>query len=151
MATILEQQKRLEKLSPKITVNNVFAALKEAEKIIIATNQFQLNKGEDSDGNIVGVYKRGTQGYATDQRPIKDKIQGEPYNFQWFGDFFDGFELSVSGIDATISSAGVGQGGKKAFLTTNNLFGLQEDNLKKIIKEEILPFMNKVARDTLMI
>ena len=81
-----------------------------------------------------------------------DKVKkgvGDPYNFEWSGSFFSGFELSVQGIEATISSTGVGSGGKKKFLTTNNLFGLQEDNLKTIIKQEILPFMHKIARETL--
>ena len=127
----------------------MFLALKKAEKEIISLNQGQLSKGEDSEGDIVGVYSQQTQEYADATGAMRSKSNGDPYNFQWFGDFFDGFELSVSGVDATISSAGGGSGGKKEFLTTNDLFGLKDDNLKFIIKTEILPFIHKFARNTL--
>ena len=150
MATILQQQKKLEKLSPKVTIENIFQALKHAEKLVLDINKSQLSDGDNSLGDNVGTYHPDTQAYYdADSINRVTKSSGDPYNFDWSGSFFDGFELSVQGIEATISSTGVGSGGKKKFLTTNNLFGLQEDNLKTIIKEEILPFMHKIARETL--
>tara|TARA_R110000787_G_scaffold175266_1_gene287751 strand:+ start:1894 stop:2349 length:456 start_codon:yes stop_codon:yes gene_type:complete len=149
MATLLQQVKNLEKLSQKAVTEEIFQALKKAEKEIISLNQGQLSKGQDSEGDIVGEYADITQSYADADRINNNKSAGDPYNFNWFGDFFDGFELSVSGVDATISSVGVGSGGKKDFLTTNDLFGLTDENLKFIIKTEILPFIHKFARNTL--
>ena len=127
----------------------MFQALKKAENKVIEANKNQLLKGENQLGDIVGVYSPYTEIYADRDGILTDKTPGSPYNFNWSGDFYDGFNLSISGDEATISSVGVGSGDKKEFLTTSNLFGLNDENLKEIIQSEIIPFINQFARNTI--
>lgn len=149
MATLLEQSKRLKKLTEKSIERQLFKAVRSVEDKIIQLNQSQLAIGRDKDNVQVGVYADITAKYAEEGNVLQSKDAGSPYNFQWSGDFFDGFNLSVSGVEATISSKGVGSGGKKEFLTTSNLFGLNEENLAKIIQSDILPFIQKHAKSVL--
>ena len=149
MATILEQIKRLEKLSEAEITKQLFIAVKKAENKFIELNKLQLGQGENVSGGIVGIYSENTQGYADADGISNKKPAGDPYYFDWFGDFYKGFSLTVSGEEATIFSTGIGSGGKADFLTTNNLFGLNDENLSKVIKDEILPFIHNFARTTL--
>ena len=149
MATILEQIKRLEKLSEAEITKQLFIAVKKAENKFIEFNKRQLAIGNNANGEQVGVYAKSTQGYADEENIDERKTLNTPYNFQWFGAFYKGFSLSISGDEATIFSTGIGSGSKADFLTTNNLFGLNDENLSKVIKDEILPFIHNFARTTL--
>ena len=149
MATLQEQIKNLERLSQKVIVKKIFEGLKLAEAKVIQANKNQLVLGKDVEGNVVGEYSPYTEAFA--EKIFTPKTPGMPYNFQWTGEFYKGFNLKVSGEEATISSTGVGSGGKKEFLTTNNLFGLNEEELGVIIQKEILPFIQKFSRETLNI
>lgn len=152
MATLLQQSENLKKLDAKTIEIQIFKALKEAEVAVLKANKEQLDKGDDSEGNPVGVYDKVTEMMAEfSPKPNKPKEEGKPYNFDWTSKFLKGFTLSVSGTEATISSTGVGSGGKREFLTTHNLFGLNDDNLSIIIKKEIIPFIHSFARKTLNI
>ena len=129
----------------------MFQAIKKAEKEVIELNKVQLGSGENIYGGIVGLYADITQSYADSDGISNKKPVGEPYYFDWFGDFYKGFSLTVSGDEATLFSTGVGSGDKENFLTTSDLFGLNDENLDKLIREKILPFINKFARATLKI
>lgn len=151
MATLLEQSENLKKLDENTVFNQIFIALKKAQKQVLDANRAQLSEGKRPDESTVGVYAKATQSFATRDGISKSKKEGDPYNFDWFGDFFKGFTLEVSGDDATISSTGVGSGEKEAFLTQSGLFGLSEEALSIIIRKDILPFINNFARKTLNI
>jgi len=151
MATILEQIKRLEKLNEAEITKQLFIAVKKAENKFIELNKRQLLKGENQEGNVVGEYSPYTEGFADRDGILTDKTPNSPYNFQWTGDFYKGFSLSISGSEATIFSTGIGSGEKADFLTSENLFGLNDKNLSNVIREEILPFINNFARTTLKI
>ncbi|NQV77091.1 MAG: hypothetical protein HQ490_01900 [Lutibacter sp.] len=151
MATILQQINNLKKLKSSLVVEKVFQALKEAENKVIVYNRNQLSKGQDVDGKEVGKYSEHTQTFATRDGILTDKPYNNPYNFNWTGEFLKGFEISVTNKDATIFSTGIGSGEKASFLLSENLFGLNEENLKKVIKEDILPFIQKYAKSVLQI
>ncbi len=98
MATLLQQSENLKKLDEKTIETQIFKALKEAEVAVIKANIEQLDKGDDSEGNQVGVYKKATEMIAEfDPTPNKPKDFGKPFNFDWTGEFLKGFTLSVSG------------------------------------------------------
>ena len=151
MATILEQVKNLEKLNETEITKQLFLAIKKAEDKFIEFNKSQLGSGENIFGSIVGLYAESTQSYADRDGISNKKPVGEPYYFDWFGDFYKGFGLSVNGDEATIFSTGIGSGDKANFLTSSNLFGLSDKNLDILIKTEISPFINKFAREILKI
>ena len=129
----------------------MFQAIKKAEKEVIELNKGQLDKGKDVFGNVVGRYKATTQSFANADGISKSKKEGDPYNFSWYGDFLDGFELAINNEEVTILSNVQGSTEKLNFLTTNNLYGLNDENLKLIIQTKVIPFINKFARATLKI
>jgi len=151
MGTLGQLSRNLEKLNEKAIVDALFSAVKKAEDEFIRLNKSQLAQGEDYLGNIVGVYAKDTQWYADYEGVSVPKTAGDPYNFSWTDDFYKGFELTIKGDEAVISSKGVGSGSKKNFLINSNLFGLNNENLDKVIKDEILPFLLKFSRKTLNI
>ena len=64
------------------------------DKVMDILRNFQLAKGKNSKGEIIGRYSAQTALYATiDPEPITDKVPGAPYNFQWTGGLFDGMKL----------------------------------------------------------
>ena len=134
MATILEQIKNLEKLSEAEITKQLFIAVKKAENKFIALNKSQLLRGENQQGKVVGEYSPYTEGFADRDGVLTDKTPNAPYNFQWTGDFYKGFSLTVSGEEATIFSTGIGTGGKADFLTTNNLLGLMTRIYQRLSK-----------------
>jgi hypothetical protein len=157
MATILQQINNLKKLKSSLVVEKVFQALKEAENKVILLNKEQIDKGESVDGDKAKNYAYITEHHFRHvDRPRTEelfnyKVQSNIYNYDWSGKFLDGFEISVTNKDATIFSTGIGSGEKASFLLSENLFGLNEENLKKVIKEDILPFIQKYAKSVLQI
>ncbi len=94
----------------------------------------QLNEGENSSGEVIGVYKPLTQLIASNPsaygqvNPIKPKIAGEPYNLQWSGGFFKSIKSQVEGLDINTS-------GQSEFLDgrdESKILGLQDENKKEI-------------------
>ena len=151
MATLLQQIENLKKLDEQKIEKQLFIAIKKVEGKFIKDNKLQLTKGKNVEDEIVGTYALSTQGYANAEGIYAPKKFGEPYNFTWSENFFGGFKLALGNEHVTLFSTGIGNGDKKEFLTTNNLFGLSDENLKIRIREDILPFINKFARVTLNI
>jgi hypothetical protein len=127
----------------------MFKAIREAENVILNLNKEQLSDGKNYLGIEVGTYKEETAMLALFDKPRKPKEAGSPYNFEWSGDFFDNFKMGINGNEVTITSNVQGDDSKLNFLLNNNLFGLNEDNLKKVIREQILPKIHIFARQTL--
>ena len=153
MATLLQQSENLKKLNESVIEQQLFKAIREAEVVILDANKEQLSKGENYLGGEVGRYSPYTQGFADAKETFTNvpKKEGSLYNFDWTGDFLKGFKLGINGNEATITSNVLGDDSKLNFLLNNNLFGLNDENLKKIIQSEILPFIHSFARKTLNI
>jgi len=74
------------------------AILENADFIISILQDNQLSKGLDSSGTIVGTYFWTTEYvYSKDpqNKPRKPKETGQPYNFEWSGEFFDSMAMRV--------------------------------------------------------
>jgi len=138
MATIAQFQQRLSRIANKSVLEIIlFIEIKRYENIFIRLNKEQLSKGEDNQGKKLGTYKKATEEIAKTQNPRQPKIAGQPFNFEYTGGLFDGFELRVFEKEAYFYSTD-----DKTDLLIGKykgLFGLQEDNLKKVISTVILP------------
>lgn len=147
MATLKEYQSRLTRLTnPKALELTLFIEIKRHEKLFIEAQKRQLERGLDNEGVEIGVYSEATEEISKSQNPIKPKIAGQPYNFQYYGDFFEGFVLNVDGTKAEFYS----KDGKTEELIGryDNLFGLQTDNLREIITGVILPaFLLQIRKE----
>ena len=138
MATIAEFQQRLSRIASKKSLELIlFTEIKRHEKIFVRYNKEQLSKGENNEGEIIGTYTEATEEMAADDNPRQPKIAGQPYNFEYTGGLFDGFELRVFEDNAYFFSTD----SKTPELVSQykGLFGLQEDNLREIIKTVIIP------------
>lgn len=150
MATIVEFQKRLQKLDSDTSLELIlFVEIKRHEKVFIEANKLQLSFGKDNKGEIIGTYTEATENWDRGYTPRKPKIAGEPYNFEDTGRFFDGFELLVDGKEAQFWSTDE----KTPFLVAQykDIFGLRPENLKDIIKRVILPaFILQIRKHLLL-
>lgn len=63
------------------------------DEILDLINQ-QLEKGIDSEGNIIGVYAPATENFAREDPRARKKEFGRPYNLDWYGDFRRSFEIN---------------------------------------------------------
>jgi len=65
--------------------------LKDNEvQVLQILKSFQLTKGLDANGKVIGTYSVNTPSYIDpSNEPRQDKIPGAPYNFEWTGSLFD--------------------------------------------------------------
>lgn len=90
---IIKYQKKLKalpkELEKKVLKNPIVTDL------IVKTIKSNLSEGENAEGEIIGVYTKFTETIAKNPElygvvnPIKPKLEGEPYNLEWSGAFFD--------------------------------------------------------------
>ncbi len=122
-------------------------SFRKFDKEIVSLNKQQLSKGEDNEGDLFGRYSSATQEYAKNAivKPRKSKVPNEPYNFEWTGGLFDGMYLLSTVTSVEIWSKDV----KTPLLNIEypNLFGLNPDNMDKILSEKVEPyFISKVRK-----
>lgn len=107
---------------------------------LLDLQKLQLEEGENNKGQVVGRYSRATEIaslFGPPPRPIKPKREGEPYNFEWTGDYFDGMRIFRRNDSIIITSRD-----SKADLLElkyRDLLGLQEESLAEAISQKIAP------------
>lgn len=73
----------------------------EADDFVIFLQQEQLKQGKNEDNKTIGVYTPYTEEIASNyqeygvEKPIRPKIAGEQYNFEWTGRYFKGMFIKV--------------------------------------------------------
>lgn len=125
--------------------------LKNEDKIT-GLNIDQISRHQNSDGGLLknsnktysGYYQPATVSFAQQgipSFPITSKTVGNAYNFTWDGKFFEQFKLLKKDGDFLLHSDGESTNQlKKAFFDGyDNLYGLTNDNEKKLNYEIILP------------
>lgn len=145
----------LEKISqdiPEIAKKSIRDNAGEIEDLL---KYSQLGKGKNSAGQPLKWQhngKRGNGKYAptTPQfaklgipsYPIKPKIAGEPYNFEWSGDTFRMMGLEIKGNDEYEIFT---RSGKQSFLESiyGEIFKLTEKHNKLVNDKIILPYLQK--------
>ena len=147
MATILQFQQKLRKIADEKYLEQLaLEQLKKFENDLVKLNKERLSGGEDLDGNILGVYKKSTQEFArtSEPSPRQDKIAGTNYNFEWTGGLFDGMYLRVNNDYLQLFS----KDQKTPLLITKykDLFGLQPEQLAKLVRETVYPEIMKQIR-----
>lgn len=104
MSLVTPYINKLEKIKQDIPRVATRAIVENAEIIIEVLKENQLSKGMDASGSIVGRYKPATINYMNDPntRPRNtNKNVGDPYNFEWYGELFDSFNLKVNAQSQT--------------------------------------------------
>lgn len=150
MANLVQFRQRLKRINnPKYLELVVFTNIKKLESIFIKAQKEQLNKGEDSKGQVFGTYSPATERIAKDENTRKPKKAGEPYNFEYYGDFFDSMVLDVFENSASFFSDDPKT--EELIKRYKGLFGLQPETLYEIIRSKILPAYLIELRQELLI
>ena len=101
-----------------------------------------LSKGEDSEGDILGIYSNLTQIIASSpelygvSNPIAPKVAGEPYNLQWAGNLFNSIKSRYNKITEYEINA------ESEFLDGRDKNKII--NLQTVQKEEVERFINEI-------
>ncbi len=139
MATIQKFRQKLRAISDEqLLISLVFEQIERYKGILIDYVQIQLEEGQNPKGQVVGVYKRATEleSLFGTPKPILPKKEGDPFNFQWTGGFFDGMFLKVTKKDAQFGST------DKAELLESKygeLLGLQIKNFIEAKEDYLVP------------
>lgn len=152
MGSLVQFQKNLQKLDDRKYLNDIlFNAIRKTEKIAISLQKQQLSEGRDNQDKVVGTYSRATEleSLFGDVKPRQSKREGDPYNFEWTGDFFDGMELLFSSDEVSFWS----KDSKTPLLVEKweNIMGLDDINLYNYIQNALYPLIMLQIRKTLQI
>lgn len=88
----------LESMKSEIPIWIKDAIFENADLIINILQENQLAKGLDSSGTVVGRYSWATDVFFANDpqnKPRRPKTAGDPYNFEWSGEFFDSMNIKV--------------------------------------------------------
>ena len=131
---IADIKKDLPNILRKILIDN-------EDKVMDILRNFQLTKGLDSNGRVVGTYSVNTPNYITsDNEPRQDKIPGAPYNFEWTGGLFDDMFMDFKDL----KSYSLFSKDKKAVMLEKeygDIFTLTDKNNKMVNDEILRPLM----------
>ena len=154
MANFQQHIEKAKSLQPEKVSKALFQFIRSIEKQILDKNKEQLfEKSQDIHGQAIGFYSKGTEIITAGR-----KKAGEPFTAKETGDFFDGFYLQeVSGVlrfgstdpkTSKILSAAKSEFNNTGWLS-DQLFGLTDENLNKLIETELKPFIITYYRNTL--
>jgi len=129
------------------------AVIKNKASILKLLQRDQLNQGVASDGGMLtgkrgtpyedGHYKKKTQDYWAKRAPIpvKPKVQGTQYNFEWTGKTFRMMDIKMNTSDFEIFSSDAKFEMLKEFY--GNIFELTPENNHFINENVILPYIHE--------
>lgn len=139
----------LERLKEQIPDFIRDAILENSEYIISVLQDNQLALGKDSTGAIVGTYSWATNvffniGENRARSSGQPKEAGEPYNFEWTGEFFDSMTVRVNSAEKGFdiySTTGKDRFLEKEF--NSELTRLTPENNELINRTVIEPYVAK--------
>ena len=146
MATLKSQAEWLKRISLENIVSEI---LFYSEHALIGLNQDQLLEGRNNKGNLIGRYTEHTQAASLDPTnlPKQKKWFGDPYNFEWTGEFFRAFQVKQDGTGVEITSQVSYLDSIKRLGSRNRaqdkLFGLTDEHKAKFNKEVLIPGINR--------
>lgn len=135
----------MESIATKIVEDNL-------DFIYYLIKERQLGQGLNSAGKETGTYKKITQKWAQDPygyKPRKSKNPGDPYNFDWTGDFVDGIYAKMESGGFSIFSRD-----KKQSLLENKygeLLKLTDEHNTQVNMELILPELQKYILENVFV
>jgi hypothetical protein len=137
---VLDYIKILKSIGSKSSIDSIVSDVIQKNKSqIIDINLINLDSGLDNKDRIVGTYLPTTQARAEDAliKPNQSKIAGQPFNFDWTGQFINRIYITYRSNKIKFLSRGMGDSEKRTFIETNNLLGVSQKG-SDIINNEII-------------
>ena len=106
----------------------------------------QLQTGRDQMGDRIGEYRNGD--YAEMKFKMNSKAGFNNVDLKYTGDFYSGMFLEEIGKDFQIRST-VSKSDDLTEKYGEWIFGLQDDNLGKVVQEDVLPVLQDKFREAL--
>lgn len=145
MANFLQSQQQAKKLTPQKITTDLFNFIRTIERELAAYNVATLfEESQDVNGKPIGFYSPGTE-IITDGR----KKAGEPFDLKETGEFLEGIFARVDKDSIFFDTKDPKKKDVLFNLLTNDIFGLQDDDLTKVINIRILPFLIKYFKANL--
>ena len=111
------------------------------DRVMQILKSFQLTKGKDSKGKVVGTYSVNTPSYIDpNNEPRQDKVPGSPYNFEWTGGLFDDMFMHFED-DKSYSLFSQDSKAKMLEKEYGDIFTLTKKNNKQVNDEILRPLM----------
>ena len=158
MANFLQVQKAASQIKPAKVKSEFFKYIRSVENLFFDFNIDQIEDSQNAEGQLLknrnrrfkGVYAESTKNFALIDGITTPKVPGTPYNFLWSGEFLKGFQMFIRNGDLSFFSTGTGSGEKADFFKGyDDLFGLTDENLNRVIESELLPFLVRYYQDKL--
>jgi len=139
MATFKEAQERAEALTPEKISNDFFQFVRSLEPYLAQLNKAAIFiDSEDIFGDPIGFYSRATEVISQGR-----KREGQPFNLFETGDFLDGFFAEVKDETITFGTRDSKKEKVEENTLSNDLYGLRDEDLKKVIDEKLSPFFSE--------
>lgn len=139
---IYEYLERAKMVTKEWFYRSLWVYLAENERIIVDVQQSQWQEGKDENGRILGFYSRMTEMLSGGR-----KKAGEPFNLFDTGVFYRGTFINVEANGTQLIITLDSSDSKTNLLEKkigNRIFGLQDDNLNKIIEMTESDIVNKL-------
>lgn len=141
----LTAQQNAKKLTPQKISRDLFRFIRSIEEELAAYNQATLfEDSEDIEGKPTGFYS-----FATELITGGRKAQGQPFDLKESGAFLDGLFARVEKESVFFDTSDSKKEEVFQNLLTDNIFGLQDDDLNTVIDTRILPFFQRYFRKQL--
>lgn len=156
MATLKQQLQKARILTSQNISDELFNFIKTIQEKFEDLNREQLfETSEDIFGNPIGYYSKATEYITTNNALLgyggRIKREGDPYDMRDTGNFLKGLYIDVKRGEIVFKSKDAKTDlilSNKNLLSTS-LFGLQEDNLRELINNDLLPFVLQHIRKTI--
>lgn len=139
-------QTKAKSIKPSQVRKDLFNFIRSIEQELIAYNVATLNQNsEDVFGKPIGFYSSGTE-IITNGR----KKTGEPFDLTETGKFLDSIFAKVQSNSILFDATDPKKKEVLKNLLTDDIFGLQDADLKMVVNERLLPFLLKYYKTKLL-
>ena len=146
MANFLTVQTKAKNIKLSQVRKELFNFIRSIDQELIAYNVATLNQdSQDVYGKAIGFYSRGTE-VITNGR----KKTGEPFDLEETGTFLDSIFVKVQGNSILFDNSDPKKKEVLQNLLTEDVFGLQDVDLYKVVDERLLPFLLNYYKSKLL-
>lgn len=145
MATLKDIIQKKSLLNPRVLETKIFDYIKSIEEDLVEINADRIrNESKDIFGNPIGFYS-----YATEVITKGSKKRGEPFDLYDEGVLLN--SIFTQNTNSVIRFLNRDPKKSEVFKNTltNQIFGLTDEELNKVIREKILPFYLNHLREVL--